>query len=350
MSNLIPKYTFFAAILLLITSCHSLDYLANFNNEQQWKNIHYGTSTSHYTSDTSFVLVSNRHFSPYKLRFASEDIDTSTLHYFYILKKDSIWHVVETNNLEEACQKLPARNWLLYTEGMGKLFVSNLERAKLMTNTYQLNVIFFDYASINSEYGIRKNFTFSISNAKNSTLQFANLLFEIETLIKDGLFKDNKLSLFSHSMGNIMFRQMILDHYDTIFTTTPFIDNVILNAACVPQKNHEVWINNIHFAKHIYINYNNGDNKLHGASLMTGNKKLGRKPSIKESAFYTYVDFHQAVDNTHSYFLHIPGRKNPLTPAIQSYYNSVLNGDTLSIALKNSISSKLIKNYIEIKK
>jgi hypothetical protein len=295
-----------------------------------WEKIKYEKGTQVIPSDTAFLMVSNRHFDQGQIQFADEETDTTQRHILYVCKRKDSFFVHEIKSIAEGIAKFSKKNWVLYTEGMGKTFDGNIERAYLMTKTYDVNVILFDYASINNQMGVIKNFKFSLRNSNNSSRQYALFLKEIETIqATSDLFKGSELSIFLHSMGNLMFRKMMLDHGFEKAETEPFIQNIIFNASCVNRKNHHRWISKIDFAKQIFVNYNKADYKLNGAMLLSGNRKLGSKPKFPFAKKIQYIDFHDAVGKTHNYFLNIPTRTFVMSARIQNYFTQILNGRDL---------------------
>jgi hypothetical protein len=331
MKSVFQSFLLLMGLIIFLLACKNTRYINNYNADLQWQQLRYSEQKPVIQGDTAFIIVSNRPIQNEKLRFALEEIDTTQLHYFYIAKQDSTWNVQEVNSLEDAISFMPSKNWVIYTEGMGKLFTGNIERAYLMTKMYDVNVILFDYASIHSDYSMFKNFNFSMNNSIQSAHQYTQFLTQVKSLHKANQFQQKSLSLFFHSMGNLMLREMIVHENILAINSTPFVDQLILNAACVPRKKHAQWIEKIKFAKHIYININKQDYKLRGAQLLSGNKKLGTRPISPLAQNVDYIDFNFAVGKTHNYFLTIPGRPDPITPVIKSYYNTVLNGKSVDL-------------------
>ncbi len=337
-------------ISILGIACKNSRYINNYNEDQRWQQLHYSYKEPIIPSDTAFIMVSNRPILGDKLRFALEEIDTSQLHYFFISKQNSTWNVHEVNSLNEAISYMPTKNWVIYTEGMGKLFTGNIERAYLMTKMYDVNVILFDYASIHTDYSMLKNFNFSMNNSILSAPQYTRFLYQIKSLRETNQFQNKSVTLFFHSMGNLMLREMMMHEKINELNATPFADQLILNAACVSRKNHAQWIGKIQFAKHIYININKQDYKLRGAQLLSGNKKLGTRPLAPLAQHADYIDFNHAVGNTHNYFLTIPGRPNPMTPFIHAYYKSILNGKSVDLTSTDLFLPNFSKKKYVIKK
>jgi hypothetical protein len=295
-----------------------------------WDKIVYCRDAQIMKSDTAFLMVSNRHFTSGVKNFAAEQTDTGQQHLLYISQRQDTTFVYDINSLSAGISLFSKKNWVLYTEGMGKTFTGNLQRASLMSTTYNVNVILFDYASINNELGGRKNYYFSLQNSLNSYLQYTRFLKEIQTIKNNTLlFEHVSINVFLHSMGNLMFRRMMLEGLSSTFNHQKFIDNIIFNAACVNRKNHHRWISKIDFASNIYVHFNKADRKLGGAMLISGNRKLGSKPKSTFGRHIHYMDFHEAVGNNHSYFLNIPGRSFVMSAAIQNYYRRILHGENI---------------------
>ncbi|MBK7691297.1 MAG: alpha/beta hydrolase [Bacteroidetes bacterium] len=317
--------------LLALSSCKLPRTISRQNEISIWQKIQYKTDGEMLASDTAFLMVSNRHFFEQQTIFADEETDTAQRHLLYVSKVNDIWKVQKIQSLQEGISLFPHKNWVLYTEGMGKTFTGNIERAYLMTSTYNVNVILFDYASINSTLGIKKNFDYSLRNSNISSAQYARFLKEIESIHRStALFQKQSISIFLHSMCNLMFRRMMLDQLFERNEEAPFIENIIFNAPCVNRKNHHRWISKITFAKNIYVNFNKADYKLNGAMLLSGNRKLGSKPKFPFSKNVYYMDFHAAVGKTHNYFLNIPSRSFVMSKPIQNYFFQILNGKKFS--------------------
>lgn len=329
-------------IILLISLCmligtkHACSQSLKLTLHQaiNWEQIQYHIGEIPIQGDTCFILVTNRHINASKTIFADELCDTSQSHILFVNKKDSIWHIYELETLEQACRLMPSRDWVLYTEGMGKLFTGNLQRAYLMQQMYKVNVILFDYASINSQLGVLKNFKFSLHNAEKSAHQYYHFLCSIANLQKKTTyFKNHHLSLFLHSMGNILLKNMMLAKYYQE-TQLPQIDNIILNAACINRKNHHAWLAQPEFAKRVFVHFNQADNKLFGAMVLSGNRKLGSKPNRPLATGVNYVDFHAVVGKTHNYFLNIPERTFRLSPILFNYFSTILHGNSIPFPIK----------------
>lgn len=318
---------------LLALACSVQAQRSNYNSQANWQR--FSLQSDHATparGDTSLIFVSNRFIHPDSLRFVDEFIDTSSLKFFFLEKQNGTWKVFQEPTLREAMQHLPHhRDIVVYAEGMGKIFTNNVERAQLMSAQYRVNVVMFDYASINSTYKPSRNFKFARLNAKLSAGQYRQLLEMIKAAREAGepWTEGVSVSTFYHSMGNIILEQMMKGDQSNEFAADgiPYIDNLIINAACVPMKRHARWVEKIHFAKNIYIHYNKRDLQLKGAHLLTLKRQLGEKVTRRQRAANAqYVDFLEAARWQHSYFMNFPYNEYRLNPAMVAYFGRLFNG------------------------
>lgn len=283
--------------------------------------------------DTCLVFVSNRHFLQDSLRFLDELIDTARVHYFFLRRQGPQWQVFQTNSLSDAMEMFPGhRDIVVYAEGMGKIFTNNVERASLMTEQYGVNVVMFDYASINNDYRPSRNFKFARANAALSSKQYFALLkdFQAARDAHADWIAGAKLTLFFHSMGNIILRNMMLTQHFADLNAQPFVDNVLINAACVPQRHHAEWVEHIRFAGNVFIHYNRHDIQLKGAHLLTFQDQLGEVVH-QHAGNAHYINFHDYVGWKHSYFLNFPNSKFQLTDGMKLYFNQVFKGNTATM-------------------
>lgn len=300
------------------------------NSDARWATFRWQQDTPRIApGDTCVVFVSNRHIYPDSLRFADEFVDTCSLKYFLLQKQPEGWKVYRTPSLDAAMSMLPEkRDIVLYAEGMGKIFTSNVFRALLMTRQYNVNVVMFDYASINTTYKPSRNFRFARSNASLSARQYYALLEEFQQARKEKQewLSDVRLSAFYHSMGNIILMDMMKSLPYERLNAYPFINNLIINAACVPEGKHAGWVENIRFADKVYIHFNRTDMQLKGAHLITFTSQLGEKAKGPLAHNASYINFHSLVGWKHSYFLNFPHREFRLPETVTRYFTDLFKG------------------------
>ncbi|SFE23964.1 Alpha/beta hydrolase of unknown function [Chitinophaga sp. CF118] len=335
-------------LILLLLALSSVAYaqLSFYNSDAYWSNFCLQTSCVEASvTDTCLVFVSNRHLHPDNLRFVDEYVDTTGLKYFFLRKRAGKWNVYQASSLKEAMLLLPEkRDIVVYTEGMGKIFTTNVERALLMRSQYHVNVVMFDYSSINTTYKPTRNFNFAKKNARLSAPDYFQLLKTLQKarLDKEDWVQDVKISTFYHSMGNIILMEMMQHQPYQDLNSQPFIDNLVINAACVPQKKHKEWVEHIQFASKVYIHYNRTDWQLKAAHILTFKAQLGEKVRRQRAANATYVNFHGQGERQHSYFLNFPQNDYRMTDAMKEYFGSLFTGNTAK--LKDDKSPLLISN------
>ncbi len=287
----------FFALIPFIAKAQSNNPIGDFNGEAFWQKV---KLTQHLparaltANDTVMVVVSNRKEAKEdKLRYMSESCDENSLHYFFVFTDRGIWHVLPTESLERAISLMPDKNrdWVLYTEGMGKLFTTDIFRGLMVAGQYNVNVIMFDYPSITTTKKSFGNYFFAIGNARKAYKYFTPALVQVKQLRAANKMGNGKLSMFYHSMGNHVARQIVKKHKLNAINDIVWVDNLVLNAPCVPRRGHKKWINKIHYAKAIYINYNQYDFTLGGAYLASKKLQLGHKPVRNISDNAVYVNF-----------------------------------------------------------
>ncbi len=326
---------FLIALLLIVNVVTALAQNP-YNSNESWSRFALQPETfkPFLHSDTCLVFVTNRYIHADSLRFVDEFLDTASLKYFFLEKLGGKWNVYKAGTLKEAMDHLPQKkDIVVYAEGMGKIFTSNVERAQLMSSQYNVNVVMFDYASINTTYKPSRNFKFARNNARLSARQYLSLL----QAIKDAKQRQEewitgvKLTTFYHSMGNIILEQMMLHHDISSINQEPFVDNLVINAACVPAKHHSEWVEQIKFARQVYVHYNRRDLQLKGAHLLTMRKQLGERTNKKHRADNAvYINFHDMVGWQHSYFMNFPYNEFKLSPAMVAYFSRLFNGQGIS--------------------
>lgn len=336
-------YRLFVFILIL-AAAHQGVHGQDFNSEQWWGRLVYEQQPawkSIQQTDTAIIVVTNRHKTSDKLRFMSEDTGNGALMYYYIYAYKGQWHALETKNLQEAIQYLPDVNkdLVVYTEGMGKLFTTELYRGMMMASQYDVNVIMLDYPSITTTLKMYENYKFSINNAREAYKYHLPVLEEIKALRKANKLGKGHISLFFHSMGNYLIREIFTNHKEAGINDTKWVDNLILNSACVPANDHTDWLVNAKFARNIYIQYNPDDRVLKLASLPSFTTQLGNDPGNPQVKNANYVNFNKLIDDDHSYFLTLEGRK-AVKPIVWEYYNTILHGDKVKLTAPRYLPSE----------
>lgn len=303
---------------------------AFYNSGEFWENVRLDSSAGPLAlkaSDTAIVVVSNRKPQPDSLRWMSEERDEGRLRYYVAKAEGAHWTLRQFGDLAAAVAALPARarDWVVYTEGMGKIFTSDLDRGFKMAGLYRVNVIMMDYPSIRSDYRPWRNYRFAKHSAIDAYEDFVPVIDSVRSLRERGALGSGHLSLFFHSMGNKVLREAVLRHRLEEMNGSVWVDNLIINAACVPQQGHRAWIDPIRFAKRIYIHYNPDDGTLKWARILSLHKQLGDRPRRPLSSKVTYINFNALCGAGHSNFLNLWGPYMARREALV-HYNTVLHG------------------------
>lgn len=320
------------AILLFYNPAYGIDY--PYNDTAWWQRVVFEETPVFKNSgeiDTSIVVATNRRRTNDQLRFMSEETGDGAILYFFVYAYHGKWHALKTPDLTTAVQYTPEKNsdWVVYTEGMGKIFTAELYRGMMMTSQYKVNVIMLDYPSITTTKRALGNYLFSMANARAAYKYHVPVLEKIKQMKSSGKLGTGHLSLFFHSMGNYLAREMVKQNMTGNLCGNVWVDNIILNAACVPQRKHSDWLGRLSFARNIYIQYNPEDRTLSLPELLNKKKQLGRRVKKPVDSKAQYVNFHNKVGNGHSYFLTLRGRE-PIEPKVWDYYNTILHGGNIN--------------------
>lgn len=317
------------ALILLLSAPAAYAQEHPFNTKEWWNRLTIDSNnTAPKSIDTSIIIVTSRAYVKNDLRFMSEERGNGTLTYYFVYANSGKWHLIKLKNLKQTLQYVTDinKNWVVYTEGMGKIFPSELDRGMRMNAQYGVNVIMLDYPSITTTKSRIGNYFFAIGNAKDSYIDFEPVMNNIKQLKENEQLGNGRLSLFFHSMGNYLMRNIALKGDLEKLNDNKWVDNLILNSACVPQHHHSKWLNNIKFAKDVYVNYNPDDRVLIGAKIASKQTQLGNKAKPPLATGVHYVNFNPIVGMGHSNFLDLHGRHK--TPAAaKQYYSNILNGE-----------------------
>jgi hypothetical protein len=245
---------------------------------------------------------------------------------------ESEWHYARNNSLKGLLnQDFKHENWVIFVHGDGKDLKSAIKRAKEIEELHQVNVLAYAWPSRNPDLGAINNFKNSYANVEKATQHFSEFLSKIAQLrkIETSAISSGNLSMFFHSLGNYYLENLVKNKLHENFEE-PFIDNLIINAAAVDQKDHDKWIEQLNFQKHIYINSNGKDMNLIGLRIFSSKKmQLGEDPEMPFASNASYVSFTEAVGASlppgpsHSYFFASVTKESD---RIKTYYTTILNG------------------------
>ncbi len=112
------------------------------------------------------------------------------------------------------------------------------------------------------------------------------------------------VTLVAHSMGNYLYKKMLLSSDERLSRDTVF-DNVILKAADTNHACHAQWVERIRARRRIYILINQNDAALQLSTLKLGElqkTRLGNTLARQNAGGATYLDLTGYLGDQHSYF------------------------------------------------
>ena len=305
-----------------------------FNSEAAWQKmqLQQGALPKLFSTDTFIIVASNRKLDT-TLRYALETREDSGVHYFLVLAKGGKWLVYSQSSLAQSLSATKGdnnRNWVIYTEGMGKLFTTDVDRGMAMASQYGVRVLLLDYPSISTTRKSLGNYFFAIKNARRTPRYFLPVIDSFR-LLQPAMLPDANVHLFFHSMGNNLMRGIARSKELECINSEVWADNLILNAACVKQGGHHKWMNKVKFAQYKYIHYNPQDRTLFLAHLVSKKRQLGERVRKPLAANTTYINFNTLTgERGHSNFLNLTGRK-PIPSISYEHYGKLFNSQPLNL-------------------
>ncbi|MBY0426186.1 MAG: alpha/beta hydrolase, partial [Cytophagales bacterium] len=181
---------------------------------------------------------------------------------------------------------------------------------------------------INIEYGAFKIFNYARICSYRTAPYLIGLMKEIQASknAKEE-WTTAKMTLFHHSMGNIMLKRILQDGMDSTISPELF-DQLVLNAPCVDQDGHKKWLEKSRLAKKTILHYNKDDKQLNGAKILAIKTQLGARLHRPLASNTQYVDFNPLMGDSHSNFLDIPKRPK-IQPKAKKYYYQLFHGQAI---------------------
>lgn len=146
-----------------------------------------------------------------------------------------------------------------------------------------------------------------------------------------------KVSLLAHSMGNYLYKKMLLSSGERLSTNTIF-DNVILKAADTNHADHAEWVQRILIRHRVYVIVNQNDDALRLSTMKIGEEqepRLGNTLSSQDADNASYIDCTFCAGDRHSYFeeLDFDGEEDR-SKALCEFYARAFNGEIAEEVLK----------------
>ncbi|MCZ8286143.1 MAG: alpha/beta hydrolase [Bacteroidia bacterium] len=255
--------------------------------------------------DTCIFVVSTRHYNDTLHEFMDYDYDTTGhLKYFAVYFQGARWTAVPYSNLQSLLdlKQTEFKNFVVLTEGLGKTFTSGMDRATRLMRTYDIDELFFDWPTKRPYMKSGKNFRTTYKVSYEVATPYARFLEEFQSYKDTHRSKFRITTLMFHSMGNLV---LMYDLKNDLFKNIKpgMVDNVILNAACVPQRKHAKWLSKLTFSKNNFVTINNRDRNLNGARFVMLARILGEKVKRPLTPGVHYVSFSKVLEREHNYYL-----------------------------------------------
>ena len=150
------------------------------------------------------------------------------------------------------------------------------------------------------------------------------------------------ISLLAHSMGNYLYKKMLLSSGERLSADTVF-DNVILKAADTNHEGHAQWVERIRARRRVYVTINQEDDALRLSTMKIGDQqraRLGNTLARQDAANARYIDLTSYVGDAHSYFdeadlERAPGGAKPLT----DFVARAVNGESAEDGLDYQVAT-----------
>jgi len=325
------------ALLISLSSAAKEPYYTRFNTDSFWRKLVLEPANAPLTisrSETAIIVASNREPGKDSLRFMSEVRGNGTVRFFVVYERAGQWRLHPFGSLRAAFAAIPDKDqdWLVYAEGMGKIFTTDIDRGFRVGKEYDLNILLLDYPSIRSTYKPYRNFRFVLRSSSIAYKDFTPVLDSLRTLRVSGLTGKGALSMMFHSMGNNIIRKIGQTKARQQLNGERWVDNLILNAPCVPQRRSGRWIDSLQFAKRTYVHYNPMDGTLKSSRIVSVRGILGERPVRPIAATANYVNFNTLCGPGHSNFLSFASWMIAKQEAIDHYAKLLHGGE---VNLKN---------------
>jgi hypothetical protein len=310
-----------------------------------WSNTSLNKNYIPTINDTCLFVVSTRNYNETKHEFVDYDYDTTgTLKYFAVYFNHNQWIAVPYASLTELLNiKKDFNNLVVFTEGLGKTFTSGMDRATQLMRLYNVDELFFDWPTERPYLKPGKNIKATCVEAPKIAKPFAAFIEDFQTYKTQHSEKFKTTTLLNHSMGNLLLMYDLQNDY--LKNIHPnFFDNVIVNAACVNQKNHKIWLDKLSFSKNIYLTINDKDRNLRGARILFKARQLGESPQPEFCKNVNYVDFSEVLSIEHNYFLMQPVLIQK--PYLKTFYADIFEGKIPQLKFTDKSIPEAVKKYL----
>ena len=231
----------------------------------------------------------------------------------------------------QAQQRMHQRqtNALFFVHGFNTDFSDALESAYKIEQLYNLEVILFTWPSngggaiegLSSYQDDKRDASLSIGALDRCFEKLADYFMKYaEQACK------RKFSLALHSMGNYLFKRLLLS---SIYQgETLLFDNIIMLAADVNNEGHASWVDRVRFRNRLFITINEDDAALLASKALAGEEQKarlghwGKNLTAKNAAYLDFTDAANIVAH-HNYFTDDSALQNS---RIKELFQQAFNG------------------------
>lgn len=158
--------------------------------------------------------------------------------------------------LEDMLVESPDKNIVFYIHGRSETLKKEWKNINRMEKVYNVRVLMLHWESWNWMLDRPVENTFEAAENLKLALEKINH-FKNENLAS---FKNKKLLMLFHSMGNIVLQNYLVNSNEIV--NPNLFDSIILNGADTPFSGHRKWLSSLKLSQDIYIVMNNNDNVL----------------------------------------------------------------------------------------
>lgn len=165
--------------------------------------------------------------------------------------------------LENMLEENPDKDIFFYVHGRSRTLEKELRRSKQIEENYNVKVLMLHWESWSS------TITRPTDNAKNAGLELSKAITYLK-MFKDKhaeVFEDKKLFVLFHSMGNLILKSYVENHFNEQLNEK-FFDAVILNAPDTPYKSHRDWLKKVFLSENSFVIMNKNDFVLNASKLL----------------------------------------------------------------------------------
>lgn len=240
-----------------------------------------------------------------------------------------------TEIMDQFHKEAPEKNIIIYIHGRGRAIDEKWDTIKNLEDTYNAKMIMFHWQSWSS----------MTSRPTDKATDAIDELAEVFKQIKEykeanpEIFQHKKISLLTHSMGNVVLRDFVEKEYKHDLNDshgTPLFNSWVSVGADEGLTDHKAWVGAIDFAAKKYVTMNDGDLVLRLSytldlkALKPRHYKLGlgfRDLHLPEKTIAqytspdtTYIDLSKSLSREHRYF-------DSETVLMFKVFNPILNGE-----------------------